>query len=466
MKSKNIINQKMIILILFLLTIYIIFNVNFKKQHQKMMTISEIIEFNIKLYLIRNAGLIDIKENGSKMLETLTSDEILIKFHRRLYQKYKSKYIKTYILTNDYNYYILDPELTKQIFKDSPILFSAGKMKEDFFNKTMPNNLGIAKCLDVDNVDTITNLEHRKCPWKKLRLFNENVLGTKKETPFFNCIEKIINQYIKTPLLTIDDFYRVSNNIVCHSIFGGNGKNLCVYENIHNQFINNDDVLNTEIYQKYINHLHTTYQEEPECSLAKYVNKYKNDKLDIIDDQIPHWAIPFRFIINYLIPNLLCIILNFEDIYTKLITEIRHPNFDINSKTSYLHYCIIEHIRVFSTININTQRTVNKTMNYHGMKLKKGDQLFMLFSSILRNSKDFPDPDTFKPNRWKNKDINSQDFVFGVGPQQCPSKKMTPIYYKQIIYHLLTKFNYKSVTPKLKNKKIYFINPYTISFKV
>ena len=35
----------------------------------------------------------------------------------------------------DYNYYILEPNLSKQILSDSPSLFNAGSIKEDFFKK-------------------------------------------------------------------------------------------------------------------------------------------------------------------------------------------------------------------------------------------------------------------------------------------------------------------------------------------
>ena len=36
-----------------------------------------------------------------------------------------------------------------------------------------------------------------------------------------------------------------------------------------------------------------------------------------------------------------------------------------------------------NTINVNIQRTVNKTMIYNNIKFIKGDQIFILFSSIL-----------------------------------------------------------------------------------
>jgi len=119
---------------------------------------------------------------------------------------------------------------------------------------------------------------------------------------------------------------------------------------------------------------------------------------------------------------------------------------------------------MFNTININMQRTANKTMKYNGMNLVKGDQIFILFSSILRDPNLFSKPDNFKPERWVNKDIESQNIVFSIGPQQCPSKNITPLYYKIIIHRLLTKFAYNSVEPKLKSKKITYINPYDIKF--
>jgi hypothetical protein len=289
-------------------------------------------------------------------------------------------------------------------------------------------------------------------------------LGTKKENHFFRCIDKIVSRNIDKQLLDINDFKKASDNIVCQSLFGSNGENLCIFERIHYEFVNNKDVLKTDFYQEYKNHLHHSYQNAPECSLNYLVDKHQNDNYNIIDDQIPHWTGPFRFIISYLIPNLLSIILSFQDIRTTLINEFKSKYFDIYSKTSYLHYCVIEHIRMFNTININMQRTVNKDMKYHGMNLKSGDQIFILFSSILRNPDDFFDPDTFNPDRWSTKDIESQNMVFSVGPQQCPSINITPLYYKIIIHKLLTNFSYKGVEPKLKSKKIIYVNPYDIKF--
>ena len=174
------------IILLSLIGIIILVNISFVINGEKLMNIKEILEFNIKLYLISNAGLIDLKQRESKFLQKVTNDQTMIKFYREMSKKY-GQYVKTYIITNDYNYFILDPKLGKQILKDSPVLFSAGKVKEKFFKQTMPNNLGINKCNDTNAVkDIYDNQEYNdsKCPWRKMRIFNENVLGTKKKIIF------------------------------------------------------------------------------------------------------------------------------------------------------------------------------------------------------------------------------------------------------------------------------------------
>ena len=50
-------------------------------------------EKRMKLFLINNAGLIYSHKYGSKLLQILTNDPILIKTHRKLYNKYGPIYI-------------------------------------------------------------------------------------------------------------------------------------------------------------------------------------------------------------------------------------------------------------------------------------------------------------------------------------------------------------------------------------
>ena len=342
-----------ILMLIVLLVLYLVITSNlWSEKNVKFMSLAELVEYNFKLFLINNAGITYLKKNGSKILELSTNDPILIKMHRRLNKKY-DKVVLTYIVTKSTNYYILDTTLAKNILNDSPELFNAGTLKEDFFKTIMPYNVGISKCT-----------KDRDCPWKKRREFNENVLGTNKTVPFFSCIQDIVTKNIKKPLLNIDDFKKASFDIISNTIYGFNGENSKLLEEFINKVNTESNIMKTDFYKKYIEHLHKSYNNAPDCSLLYFANMYKNDSLKIIDDQIPHWFAPFIFIISFLIPNLLCIILNSDSIYNKIMDEIRNEYFFIFSKQSYLHYCVIEHIRLFNTININMQRTVKKDMKY------------------------------------------------------------------------------------------------------
>ena len=417
-------------IIILVIVIYLISTYNFRnEQNIKYMSFYELVEYNYKLFLINNAGITYLNKNGSKILDLCTNDPLLIKMHRYLNKKY-GKIIVTYIITKSKNYYILDTTLAKKILNDSPKLFNAGQIKENFFKKFMPYNVGISKCT--------TN---KDCPWKKRRIFNENVLGTDQNVPFFSCIQHIIIKHIKKPLLNISDFKKASFDIVSEIIYGFDNK--VILKEFINKINSGLNITTTNFYDIYIKQLHSSYNTSSKCSLLYYANMYKNDNLKIIDNQIPHWFGPFIFIISFLIPNLLCIILNSNHIYNKLITEIKNEKFSIFSKKSYLHYCVIEHIRLFNTININIQRTVKKNMEYNGIYFTEGDQVFILFSSILRDKREFKNPDQFIPERWKERKITEQNIVFGIGPQHCPSKQITPIFYKAIIYHLLKTYKYK-----------------------
>jgi len=94
--------------------------------------------------------------------------------------------------------------------------------------------------------------------------------------------------------------------------------------------------------------------------------------------------------------------------------------------------------------------------------LKKGDQIFILFSSVLRDNKLFNNPNKFIPSRWSNKNLD-KSIVFGIGNQKCISVNYTPIIYKSIVIKFLS--NYNGVNKKINiSKDLYLINPFKLKF--
>ena len=194
--------------IIFIIIIYLLTTNNlWVKDGKKFMNLMELCEFNKKIILINNSGITYMYKYGSKMLELCTNDKILIKMHRRLQKKY-GKVVLTHIITKSNNTYVLDPELAKKILNNSPHIFGTGNLKKKFFDKFMPHNVGISECKNI-----------QKCPWKKRKKFNEDVLGTKNITPFYLCIKKKIERNIRNPLLNIQDFKDISFKLVSEIIY-------------------------------------------------------------------------------------------------------------------------------------------------------------------------------------------------------------------------------------------------------
>ena len=405
------------------------------------------IELNYKLFLISSAGLIYLDPQWSSILENMTSDPILIKLHRKLLNKNRHNGIIRINIGFTPHHYVLDPNLAKQVLLCSPKFFSAGKAKHDLFIKIMPNNVGIS-----------TGEE-----WCRRREFNECVLGARSINsggPLSAKSDRLLTAFRvidkRRPPLNIDDFRSLSFDIAEKMIFGE--KNGYTREFI-SMAVNDIPMFGSPFFKQYTDYLVTglNRQLDLEC---------KHDlEENVVSDQVPHWFSPFIFISTFLIPNFLCVILSFPEVHQKVLECINSEDFDIYSKRNYLHYCTIEHIRLFNTININIQRTANQDLKLGSTEIKRGDQLFILFSSILRDESQFVEPDQFIPTRWIERSLSDQDIVFGVGPQQCPSRQITPVFYKLFISTLLRIHNYGLVYPQIKDRNLYFINPFTIKFR-
>lgn len=438
-------------IIIILLVKFLLFD-NLKENN---LTVAETIELNYKLYLIKSAGLIDLNKNKTRQMLFFMNDPLCIKFFRRMFNKY-GDWVYGDIITNARNILILSPELSKKILDDSPFLFNAGYLKRDFFLHIMPNNLGISEC----------DRNQLKCPWKKRREFNDKSLGFKKATPFFRDLVNIVNDNLLEMPTNIKMWKEVAKNITA-LIITGNKDEKTKYLIQKFIYLGYNEKLTIEFKREFYKYMDECAKKCGDNNLLHYTKIYRNDDLKVIHDQLPHWFAPFCFMITYLIPNFICIILNFDDIKDKIMKEISCEQFNIFSKKTYIHYCVIEHIRLFNTNNINLQRTAKMDMDYEGISIKKNDQIFILLSNILRDKNKFNKPDNYIPERWESKSVKDQSIVFGVGPQVCPSTNISPVLYKAILIQILKKFKtVECIYPKLNKRSMHFINPFDIQFKL
>ena len=199
-------------------------------------------------------------------------------------------------------------------------------------------------------------------------------------------------------------------------------------------------------------------------SYSKSEESNNQIKYKYLADEIPHWIIPMYGFMGFMIPILLDMILSFEDIHIALLSEIKKPFFDIHSENTFLHYCVIEHLRLFNIINMHPVRETNVDLIIDNYKIKKGSEVLILFSSLLRNPKLFEHPNSFIPQRWSEKTIEEQYIVFGVGAQRCPSIHFTPFIYKNYIFNLLSRFEFKTKYGQYDRDDLPFINAFQLTF--
>jgi len=94
-----------------------------------------------------------------------------------------------------------------------------------------------------------------------------------------------------------------------------------------------------------------------------------------------------------------------------------HPELfrKIKSDTNYLHNAVDELLRMHAFINLN--RIVERDIEFHGVQLKKGDNVVIPSFVTDRDARTFPEPHRFNPDRSKQE--RNLHHAFGGGPHKC-----------------------------------------------
>ncbi|KAK9710728.1 Cytochrome P450 [Popillia japonica] len=85
----------------------------------------------------------------------------------------------------------------------------------------------------------------------------------------------------------------------------------------------------------------------------------------------------------------------------------------------------------------------------HAIHLKPGDVVVVPINGIHRDSKYFPNTDTFDPERFgdENKgNIKPYTYMpFGLGPRNCIGSRFAILETKTIFFYMLSKFNFVAI---------------------
>jgi len=164
------------------------------------------------------------------------------------------------------------------------------------------------------------------------------------------------------------------------------------------------------------------------------------------------------------------------DIQNKLKTEIEDILNDTNSKLTYktingmkyLKAVVAEILRLYPLISFLDRVCVKDfemppaTPDGEPFTIKSGEYIWFPSYALHHDSKYFPEPEKFNPDRFLNSDIdNSILMPFGIGPRICIGNRFALMEIKIMLFYLLShcdlELDVKTKVPMVLDKKTFLI---------
>lgn len=148
-----------------------------------------------------------------------------------------------------------------------------------------------------------------------------------------------------------------------------------------------------------------------------------------------------------------------QDVQQKLVNEVFNVEQDLNgqplsyeqlTKMSYMDMVVSEVLRKWPTTP-GTDRVCTKDTTFENpdglgdFTVREGENIFIPFVGLHRDSKYYSNPDKFDPERFSKENVeNIQPFTylpFGVGPRACIGNRLALLETKIILYYLIKEFH-------------------------
>ena len=387
-----------------------------------------------------------------------------------LYNDYKEKYGDFALSTmfNEKIYVVTNVKYIKQILDNSPDTFGVGKLKQQFFRSFMHKNVGVSS----------------GCPWKRRREMNEKALLTDQLHVYSEKYNNDIQTYLHNnwkgkKKLMFNDFLEIGKYMTTKIVFNTDKIDPNIFQmfseaNTTELFSNPKFRIQPKIYQRYIQAINSHIDNPNVNSLVDLTNSITTNKEEV-KHQIPHYIFPLVATFVSVIPRLLILLFNDNNVLQNVVDEINSidPNLELLTKKiyklSYLRKCIMESLRLNNVV-ITTFRTLLHDYTFdEKYKFRKGTQFLILNNPVLREKEFFENPNEFNPERWTPEMEQSYYAIsFNQGPQRCPAKELVIFLAQSFIYHFIL----SNDIHKIKVKKMdltnvpQVINPCEIKIKL
>jgi hypothetical protein len=370
--------------------------------------------------------------------------------------KKRGRFVKINIMGKT-NYLLTDANDIAQLLELSPNPFGPGNIKNNFFSRFIPTNVGIAVNPD----------------WKYKRDYNDAVLKTDKQHALMPLFFEHIHQTMSIiKPYNFSTFSEMARQITGKIIFGNYNYNPIVYKVFEqaDSFLSAIFNVNT-VDKKDLNDYHNYLEYEllnpqPNTLLSLGHNFHSNLPVNVLRDQIPHWIFPIAGIFAVHLPRLLALLANHEIDLNYVILEIQNGLY--NNKDNYIRKCILELFRLNNAVN-STFRGLTDDFVFEDSDIvfEKGTQFVFFNNPLLRDL--FENPNEFIPSRWTTDAEDSVSaLMFNQGNQRCPGKELTISLLAGGLVNYLILNNYKIKSNKKFNTELIpsIINPCSLEFEV
>ncbi|KAM8953269.1 24-hydroxycholesterol 7-alpha-hydroxylase [Pelodytes ibericus] len=167
----------------------------------------------------------------------------------------------------------------------------------------------------------------------------------------------------------------------------------------------------------------------------------------------------------------LCFIISNPVIYKEAMDEISSvcgeagkPNLNVTEadlrRLPFIRCCILEAIRLRSPGAIT--RKVIEPLQIYNFLIPPGDLLMLSPYWLHRDPKHFPEPETFKPKRWKKANLEKNVFLdgfvaFGGGKYQCPGRWFALMEIQMLVVLMLYKYQFQVLDPVPKQSNLHLV---------
>uniref|UniRef100_H3CEE5 unspecific monooxygenase n=1 Tax=Tetraodon nigroviridis TaxID=99883 RepID=H3CEE5_TETNG len=120
------------------------------------------------------------------------------------------------------------------------------------------------------------------------------------------------------------------------------------------------------------------------------------------------------------------------------------PTYEKLVQMKYLEMVIKETLRLYPIGN-RIERVAKSNVEVSGVIIPKGMVVATPIHTLQRDPDVWPDPDSFKPERFNNDSIDPYGFLtFGTGPRACIGMRLSILIMKLALVEILQHFSFAS----------------------